>query len=107
MELSTLLLLGLLLAGGVLGGLVARLLRLPTLTGYLAAGILFHLGSSRGLVDGHALEKLRLPINDLAMALALFVLGGQFRFGRRRKASFRRLLRGSSFFAASLATGPP
>lgn len=100
MELSTLLLLGLLLAGGVLGGLVARLLRLPTLTGYLAAGILFHLGSNHGLVDGHTLEKLRLPINDLAMALALFVLGGQFRFDRRRKASFRRLLRGSMLESA-------
>ncbi|MDA0667985.1 MAG: cation:proton antiporter [Planctomycetota bacterium] len=95
MELNTLLLLGLLLAGGVLGGLVARLLRLPALTGYLAAGILFHFGSSRGWVDGHALEKLRMPINDLAMAMALFVLGGQFRFGRRRNATFRRLLRGS------------
>ncbi|PCJ54886.1 MAG: hypothetical protein COA70_04130 [Planctomycetota bacterium] len=95
MEFGSLLLLGLLLAGGVLGGLVARLLRLPTLTGYLAAGILFHIGGSNGWVDSAALEELRLPISDLAMALALFVLGGQFRFGRRRNAAFRRLLRGS------------
>ncbi|MFK5956123.1 MAG: hypothetical protein QM477_06740, partial [Planctomycetota bacterium] len=95
MEFDSLLLLGLLLAGGVLGGLVARILRLPTLTGYLAAGILFHWGSKEGWIDAAALEKLRLPINDLAMALALFVLGGQFRFGRRRNAALRKLLRGS------------
>jgi len=95
LELSALLLLGLLLAGGVLGGLAARLFRLPTLTGYLAAGILFHIGNKEGWIDGEALDKLRLPINDLAMALALFVLGGQFRFGRQRNAAFRRLLRGS------------
>lgn len=101
MEFSSLLLLGLLLAGGVLGGLVARLLRLPTLTGYLAAGILFHIASTHGFVDGEALEELRLPVNDLAMALALFVLGGQFRFGRRRNAAFRRLL-STSFIESSI-----
>lgn len=92
MDVSPLVLIGLLLSGGVLGGLVARVLKLPTLTGYLAAGILFHLGSTRGFVDGATLEELRLPVNDLAMALALFVLGGQFKFGKRQ---FRSLVRSS------------
>ncbi|MHC4381128.1 MAG: hypothetical protein ACYSU1_08560, partial [Planctomycetota bacterium] len=78
MEFSSLVLIGLLLAGGVLCGLVARLLRLPTLTGYLAAGIVFHLFAMRGWVEESSMEELRLPINELAMALALFVLGGQF-----------------------------
>lgn len=95
MDISPIVLIGLLLSGGVLGGLVARLLRLPTLTGYLAAGILFHIGSTKGLIEHDTLEELRLPVNDLAMALALFVLGGQFKFGKRHNAAFRGLLRSS------------
>lgn len=95
MDVSPLVLIGLLLSGGVLGGLVARVLKLPTLTGYLAAGILFHIGSTKGLVEESTLEELRLPVNDLAMALALFVLGGQFKFGKRHNAAFRGLVRSS------------
>lgn len=97
MDVSPLVLIGLLLSGGVLGGLVARLLKLPTLTGYLAAGILFHIGSTKGFVTHETLEELRLPVNDLAMALALFVLGGQFKFGKRHNAKFRGLVRSSLF----------
>jgi len=77
--------LGLLLAAGVFGGWLARLLRLPTLTGYLAAGIAMQLLIHRGWLDHHRLELLRLPINDLAMALALFVLGGQFAGGAKAR----------------------
>lgn len=78
MEPPLLLTAGIILAGGALGGALARLLRLPSLTGYLAAGIL--LGDQvLGRLPAAHVELLRGPVNDLAMALALFVLGGQFR----------------------------
>jgi Kef-type K+ transport system membrane component KefB len=79
-ELEGLLMLGILLAAGVMGGWLARLARLPTLTGYLAAGVGMQLLAKGGAVDHQALDVLRQPVNDLAIALALFILGGQFNF---------------------------
>ena len=101
-ELNSLLILGILLVGGVVGGWVARLLRLPTLTGYLAAGILFHMMVGWGWMPGQEMEELRQPINDLAMALALFILGGQFRFKRKggQPTGMRRLLKASAIETA-------
>ncbi|MCP4861258.1 MAG: CBS domain-containing protein [Planctomycetes bacterium] len=81
--LEGLLLIGILLAGGVVGGWFARLLRLPTLTGYLAAGIGIHLLATKGYLQHESLEELRHPVNNLAMALALFILGGQFKLKGR------------------------
>ncbi len=95
MLMESLFLIGLLLAGGVLGGLLARLFKLPTLSGYLAAGIFFHFAATNSWISEHQIEVLRLPVNDLAMALALFVLGGQFRFHHRHNQAFGKLLRGS------------
>ncbi len=82
-HLEGLLMIGILLAAGVLGGWVARLLRLPTLTGYLAAGIGIHLLANQGYLQPDTLEDLRNPVNDLAIALALFILGGQFKLRAR------------------------
>ncbi len=79
MEGGILLTAGLILAGGAAGGALARRLRLPTLTGYLAAGILIGPQALDLLPHAH-LEGLAGPVNDLAMALVLFVLGGQFHF---------------------------
>ncbi|RMH04090.1 MAG: CBS domain-containing protein [Planctomycetota bacterium] len=73
----------LILAGGILGGALARWLRLPSLTGYLAAGILLgHHGLDR--LPAEHVELFGGPVNDLAMALVLFALGGEFRFDRIR-----------------------
>ena len=80
--------LGALMVLGIVCGFLARLMRLPTLTGYLAAGIIAghhgldllskeHIGGSLDLG-----QMLTDPVNDLAMALVLFVLGGQFRIHR-------------------------
>jgi Kef-type K+ transport system membrane component KefB len=76
---SSLFILGILLASGIIGGWVAHRLKLPALTGYLAAGIGINYFSHHIGVSHESLELLRLPINDFAMALALFVLGGQFK----------------------------
>ena len=94
-----LLLIGILLASGIFGGWFARLLRLPTLTGYLAAGIGMSLLASRGYLEHDALEELGRPVNDLAMALALFILGGQFKLKGRTggPSGMGRLLRVSAF----------
>ena len=80
---GVLLVLGLVLVAGMAGGVVARLLRLPALTGFLGAGIA--LGPHGfDLVPHAAAQTLGGPVNDLAMALVLFVLGGQFTLRRMR-----------------------
>ena len=87
---GALLSLGLILAAGMVCGVIARALRLPTLTGYLGAGILLgHHGFD--LLEHAPMEELSRPINDLAMALVLFVLGGQFRMDRLRSVGRKTL----------------
>ena len=84
--LSALFILGILLASGMIVGWLAHKFKLPTLTGYLAAGVgISYFAPYIGL-EHDSLETLRLPINDFAMALALFVLGGQFK--RRPEVSY-------------------
>jgi Kef-type K+ transport system membrane component KefB/CBS domain-containing protein len=105
-----LLLIGILLASGIFGGWFARLLRLPTLTGYLAAGIGMSFLASRGYLQYEALDDLGRPVNDLAMALALFILGGQFKLKGRTggPSGMGRLLRVSaleSFFTFTVVAG--
>ncbi|HEX9793209.1 MAG TPA: cation:proton antiporter [Planctomycetota bacterium] len=85
--------LGLVLAIGTIAGVLARMLRLPALTGYLATGVGFHylpqlFGDGTPPWSGH-FEILSRPVNDFAMALVLFVLGGHFRIDR-----FRPIARG-------------
>ena len=77
--LSALFILGILLASGMFVGWLAHKFKLPTLTGYLAAGVGINYFAHHIGVEHESLETLRLPINDFAMALALFVLGGQFK----------------------------
>ncbi|MAW59928.1 MAG: hypothetical protein CMJ94_03715 [Planctomycetes bacterium] len=84
---GVLLTIGLLLIAGVVGGSLAKWCNLPKLTGYLAAGIVVgHQGFD--LLPHNQVDALSMPVNELAMALVLFVLGGQFRF-----ASIRQHLR--------------
>lgn len=64
-----------LVAGALLGGAVFRLLGLPRIVGYSAAGMVVA-GLGRGLGDGqlHGTDRL---IVDLALALLLFELGSR------------------------------
>jgi len=101
--LAGLALLGLLLAAGVVGGWLARMLRLPTLTGYLAAGIAINLLETPLHIDHAQLANFNAPINSLAMALALFVLGGQFQTGPNSRG-LGRLAR-VSFLDAGITAG--
>lgn len=81
-----LLALGVALIAGILGGALARRLGAPTLTGYILVGFALG-GHGFGLLDLPALEALRGPVNDLAIAAVLFFLGGSIRFDRLRGAA--------------------
>ncbi|MDP6849962.1 MAG: cation:proton antiporter [Planctomycetota bacterium] len=74
---------GLILVVGSICGEVARFLRLPTLTGYISAGILLGPQVFDSLPHEH-IHAISDPVNDIAMALVLFVLGGQFRTEKLR-----------------------
>ena len=81
---GVLLTVGFLLVAGVIGGSLAKWFNLPKLTGYLAAGIVVgHQGFD--LLPHEQVDALSMPVNELAMALVLFVLGGQFRFASIRE----------------------
>ncbi len=92
---------GLLLVGGAAAGALARVLHLPTVTGYLAAGILLGTRGFDVLPEVHVLS-MSSPVNDLAMALVLFVLGGQFR-PRRTGPPWRKLFLLSAIESAATA----
>ena len=74
---------GVILAAGALAGMAANALRLPTVTGYILAGLILGKHGLDALRPDH-IEALFGPVNDFAIALVLFVLGGQFRWERWR-----------------------
>jgi CPA2 family monovalent cation:H+ antiporter-2 len=61
------------MAAALLGGAVARMLRLPALLGYLAAGLV--IGPNTGLVDD--IDEVQ-TVADLGVALLMFTLGIRF-----------------------------
>ncbi len=78
---------GLLLVSALVGGIVARALRLPRVTAYLLVGLLLGPHSLQVLPAEH-LEHLE-PIGRLAMALVLFNMGCHFPLDH-----FRRIISG-------------
>lgn len=73
-ELNLMMAFGLLLAFGTLGGMLAARIRwLPTITGFMALGLLIG-PSGLGLLPPHTLESSR-PLVDIALGLILFKLG--------------------------------
>lgn len=72
--------LGVVLLAGILAGSVARRLRLPTLTGYIVAGIA--LGSEgAGLLPAEMVAAAERPVSDFAIGVVLFLLGGRIQLG--------------------------
>lgn len=82
---------GLALAAALLGGLVARALRLPTLIGYLLAGILVG-PHTPGLIADEAVVH---TVADLGVALLMFAVGMQFSLEALRPIR-RTVLRGGT-----------
>jgi CBS domain-containing protein/Kef-type K+ transport system membrane component KefB len=81
------LLFGLLLAGAIIGGYIAHILRLPRVVGYLAAGTLVHVlltwlwGIEPGVPHEAELAAAARPlkaIKDLGLGIILFSIGGVF-----------------------------
>lgn len=81
---------GVILATGALVGAAASALRLPTVTGYIVAGLILGHHGFDALRPDHV-AVLFGPVNDFAIALVLFVLGGQFRWERIGKKALALL----------------
>lgn len=80
MDSSLIITLLLLFTAAIVGGLIAKKLRQPTLLGYIAAGILV------GNLAGSFIAKGSvLAISDIGMTLLLFTLGLEFSFHRINK----------------------
>ncbi len=81
----------LLLLVGLVLGYLARLVRLPSVTGYLLAGLLlgpiFHVVDTEGARVSAQLE----PITNLALSLIAITIGSHLQFGVLRNA-FKRIL---------------
>ena len=74
---SPVLSLGVLLLCGYFAGRLAGLIRLPSITGYIVAGLV--LGDSVvGLISHHATARLQ-PVTEVALAFIAITIGGEFR----------------------------
>ena len=81
--------LGVVFLGALAGGRLAALCRIPRVTGYLLVGLLAgpsftHLAGLPQLLAPEALRELKL-ISDLALALILVNIGGQFQMENLRR----------------------
>lgn len=73
----------LLLLGGFVGGKLVNRLRLPAVTGYLLAGVVMG-GSVLNLIGTRAVSEMGL-INNVALGLIAFIIGGEFSFANIKK----------------------
>ncbi|NOY88907.1 MAG: hypothetical protein GXO93_05885 [FCB group bacterium] len=67
---------GIVMLLGLLGGKVARKIKLPKVSGYLLTGLLIG-PSVLGLISNEVVKNLSL-INDIALGLIMFAIGGVF-----------------------------
>ncbi|UCG63115.1 MAG: cation:proton antiporter [Candidatus Zixiibacteriota bacterium] len=74
---------------GLLGGKLARRIRLPKVTGYLLTGILIG-PSMLNLISTNVVENLSL-INDIALGLIMFAIGGVFEIHHIRSVGKKAL----------------
>lgn len=73
---------------GVLGGRLAKYARLPKVSGYLVAGIIIG-PSVLNLIPSSVVSSLSL-INDIALGLIMFAMGGVFEIHHIRGRSAKR-----------------
>lgn len=74
---------------GLLGGKVARLLKAPKVTGYLMTGILIG-PSVLGLLSHEIIDNLAI-LNDIALGLIMFAIGGVFEIHHIRSVGKKTL----------------
>ena len=74
-ELNELFSVGIVILLGILGGKLSHSIKIPRVTGYMLVGLLFG-PSLIGLISSGTLEDIHL-INDIALGLILFAIGGE------------------------------
>ena len=87
---SPVLSLGVLLLCGYFAGRLAGLIRLPSITGYIVAGLV--LGDSVvGLISHHATARLQ-PVTEVALAFIAITIGGEFQLPKLRRSGAKILV---------------
>ncbi len=89
MQLNELLSVGMIILLGLLGGKLSHRLKIPKVTGYMLTGLFFG-PSVLGLISAGTLENIQL-INDIALGLILFAIGGEIEW-QHLKAMGRRVI---------------
>lgn len=89
MHLNELLSVGIIILLGLLGGKLSHRVKIPKVTGYMLAGLFFG-PSVLGLISAATLENIQL-INDIALGLILFAIGGEIEL-QHLKAMGRRVI---------------
>ena len=82
MEIAELLSVGMVILLGILGGKLSHRIKIPRVTGYMLTGLLFG-PSLLGLISSKTLGDISL-INDIALGLILFAIGGEIELGHLR-----------------------
>jgi len=75
MYMTELLSVGLIILLGLLGGQLSHRIKIPKVTGYMLIGLLFG-PSVMGLISQTTLDQIHL-VNDIALGLILFAIGGE------------------------------
>jgi Kef-type K+ transport system membrane component KefB len=79
-----------LLLCGYFAGRLAGLIRLPSITGYIVAGLV--LGDSVvGLISHHATARLQ-PVTEVALAFIAITIGGEFQLAKLRRSGAKILV---------------
>ncbi|MEW5925307.1 MAG: cation:proton antiporter [Candidatus Zixiibacteriota bacterium] len=79
---SELLSVGIIILLGLLGGKICHRCMIPKVTGYMLIGLVFG-PSVIGLISSHTLESIQI-INDIALGLILFAIGGEIELAHLR-----------------------
>ena len=75
--------LGVLILAGYLFGRLCQLVRLPTITGYIVAGLLLS-ESVSGIVEHRTVASLA-PVTEVALSFIAITIGGEFHFAKLRR----------------------
>ena len=96
---SPLLSLSVLVLAGYLCGRLCQVLRLPTITGYIVAGLLLS-HSVSGIISHHTTESLA-PFTEVALGFIALTIGGEFQLAKLRRTGSKILI--ITLFEAVLA----
>lgn len=87
---SPVLSLGVLLLCGYFAGRLAGRIGLPSITGYIVAGLVLS-DSVAGIVSDHAAERLQ-PVTEVALAFIAITIGGEFQLRKLRSSGAKILV---------------